>query len=73
MFIRQAPVDATGGAIRLRSIFPPVGQRRASEQQGIDPSTGNEHTAVDRVKLVTWGEKTFSLYFHAVESSIIIY
>lgn len=46
VLIGQAPVDATSRAIRLWSVFPPVGQRRAGEQEGIDPSTGNQQTAM---------------------------
>lgn len=62
MLIGPAPVNATGGAIRLWSIFPPVGQWGAGKQQGIDPSTGNEQTAVNRVKPVPC-ENKWSLYF----------
>lgn len=42
MLIGQAPVNATGGAVRLRSVFSPVDQRGAGEQQGVDPSAGDE-------------------------------
>lgn len=62
VLIGQAPVNATGGAIRLWSIFPPVGQRGAGKQQGIGPSTGNEQTAVNRVKPVPC-ENTLGSYF----------
>lgn len=52
VLIGQAPVDATGSAVRFRSILPPVGQRWAGEQQGIDPSAGDEQTAMNGVKPV---------------------
>lgn len=52
VLIGQAPVNATGSAIRLWPIFPPVGQRGAGKQQGIDPRTGDEQTAVNAVKPV---------------------
>lgn len=51
--IGQAPVDATGGAVRLGSVLPPVGQRRAGKQQGVDPSAGDEQATVNRVEPVT--------------------
>lgn len=54
MLIGQAPVDATGGAVRLRSVLPPVGQRRAGEQQGVEPGAGDEQTAVNRAEPVPW-------------------
>lgn len=57
VLIGQVPVDATGRAVRLRAVLPPVGQRRAGEEQGVDPSTGDEHTAVNRVKPVPWENK----------------
>ncbi len=62
VLIGQAPVNATGGAIRLWSVFPPVGQRRGGKQQSVDPSTGNEQTAVNRVKPVPC-EISLSLHF----------
>lgn len=42
MLIGQSPVDAAGGAIRLRSVFPPVSQWGAGKQQSIGPRTANE-------------------------------
>lgn len=57
VLIGQAPVDATGSAVRFRSVLPPVGQRWAGEQQGIDPSAGDEQTAVNGVKSVPCGNK----------------
>lgn len=57
VLIGQAPVNAAGGAIRLWSIFPPVGKRGAGEQQGVDPSTCDEHTAMNRVKPVPCGNR----------------
>lgn len=53
VLIGEAPVDTTGGAVRLGSILPPVGQRRASKQQGIDPSTGDEQVAMNRAEPVS--------------------
>lgn len=66
VLIGQAPVNATGGAIRLWSIFPPVGQWGAGKQQGIDPSTGNEQTAVNGVKPVPC-ENSLDFIVHVVE------
>lgn len=66
VLIGQAPVDATGGAIRLRSIFPPVGQWGAGEQQSIDPSTDNEQTTVDGVKSVPC-ENSLGFIIHVVK------
>lgn len=63
VLIGQAPVNATGGTIRLWSIFPPVDQWGAGEQQGIDPSTANEPTAVNRVKLVPCKNIKFIFYY----------
>lgn len=77
MLIGQVPVNATGGAIRLWSIFPPVGQWGAGKQQGIGPSTGNEQTAVNRVKPVPC-ENKWSLYviicvFWTIVAQLCIY
>ena len=58
VLIGQAPVNAAGGAIRLWSVFPPVAQRAARKQQGVDPSTGNEQTAMNRVKPVSCEDKS---------------
>ncbi len=67
VLIGQAPVNATGGAIRLRSVFPPVSQWGAGKQQGIDPCTGNEQTAVSRVKPVPCENKgSLDLVIHVV-------
>lgn len=52
VLIGQAPVDTTGGAVRLGSVLPPVGQRRAGKQQGIDPSAGDEQAAVNSAEPV---------------------
>ena len=40
MQVGQAPVDAAGCAVGLRTILTPVGQRGAGEHQGPSPSTG---------------------------------
>ena len=75
MLIGQAPVNATGGAIRLWSIFPPVGQRGAGKQQGIDPSKGNDQTAVEGVKPVpcenTLSSISLSMYLKDSGKTII--
>lgn len=52
VLIGQVPVDATGGAVGLGSVLPPVSQRRGGKQQGIEPSTGDEQAAVNRLKPV---------------------
>lgn len=52
VLVGPAPVDATGGAVRLGPVLPPVGQRGAGEQQGIDPSAGDEQAAMYGVKPV---------------------
>lgn len=64
VLVGQVPVDAAGRAIRFRPVFPPVGQRRGGEQQGIEPGAGYEQKAMNRLKpvpceqikyrLVTW-------------------
>lgn len=53
VLIGLAPVNATGCAVRLWSVFPPVEQRGAGEQQGVDPRTGNEQMAMKRVKSIS--------------------
>lgn len=57
VLIGQAPVDATGSAVRFWSVLPPVGQRWAGEQQGVDPSTGDEQRAMSGPKPVPWENK----------------
>lgn len=73
MLIGQVPVNATGGAIRLWPIFPPVGQWGAGKQEGIDPSTGNEQTAMNRVKPVSckMDEAIISLSMHILTDKIL--
>lgn len=55
--IGEAPVNATGGAVRFRAVLPPVGQRWAGKQQGIDPSAGDEQAAMNGAKPVPCEKK----------------
>lgn len=57
VLIGKAPVDATGGAVRLRSVFPPVGQRAAGKQQRVEPRAANQQAAVSPVKPVPCQKK----------------
>lgn len=64
VLIGQAPVDATGGAVRFRSVLAPVGQRWAGKQQRIEPSTGDEQTAMNGAKPVPCGKKKSKFYWY---------
>lgn len=66
VLIGQAPVDATGSAVRFRSILAPAGQRWAGEQQSIDPSAGDEQAAMSGVKPVPC-EKTAALSLNDIK------
>ena len=68
VLIGPAPVDATGSAVGFGAVLPPVGQRGASEQKGVEPSAGDEPTAVNGVKPVPCQNKA-SLSFTEMKSS----
>lgn len=55
--IGQAPVDAAGGAVGLRSVLAPVAQRAASEQQRVEPSAGHQQTAMNAAESVSCERK----------------
>lgn len=61
VLVGQAPVDAAGRAVGLRSVLPPVDQWGAGEQQRIDPSTGDEQVDVDGAEPVSCENEFTSL------------